>query len=377
MTVPALLPTYAPFPPTMQSAAGEWIHAEDGSRWLDLYGGHCVASTGHCHPKVVEAIAAQAGQLIFYSTAGAMRVRTQAAEALIDFARGAGVASVFFCNSGAEANENALKIAKKLTGRSKLAGFTGGWHGRSLSCLSVTDDPKITTPYADWLPPALRLPFNDLAALDTAPWSELAAVILEPVQSLAGVVAADPAWLTALAAKARAAGTLLILDEIQTGVGRLGQPYAAEVYGVQPDLITSAKGLASGVPIGAVLMREEIAAALKPGDLGSTFGGGPIACAALIATLDVIRSEALMERALVAEARIRAGLTGTAVTAVRGQGLLLGLESPTAAALRAHYLQHRVLVGTSSDPAVLRLMPPLTLTDAAIDLFLDLTRTHA
>ncbi|HJW10002.1 MAG TPA: aminotransferase class III-fold pyridoxal phosphate-dependent enzyme [Holophagaceae bacterium] len=367
-TATALLPTYAPFPFRMVKGSGDRVFDADGGAWLDFYGGHCVCATGHSHPKVVAALAAQAEALLFYSSAGALTVRDEAAERLCAFA---GMDAVFFCNSGAEANENALKIALQLTGRKKLLAFGGGWHGRSLLCLSVTDDPKLTAPFLDFLIPVTRLPFDDLNALEAADLSDIAAVILEPIQSMAGVRAASTPWLQALRSKCDAVGALLVFDEIQTGMGRLGAPFAAHLHGVRPDLLTAAKGLASGVPMGAVLMHAQVASRLKPGDLGSTFGGGPLACAALLATLDVIEDEDLMARALGVAAWLRDALTGSVVESVLGKGLLLGLKTPQAAALKRHLASNHILVGGSSDPEVLRLMPPLMVTESTVQTLID------
>lgn len=361
--VPALLPTYPPFPFILARGEGDQVFDDRGGAWLDFYGGHCVSGTGHGHPAVLEALAAQAKALAFYSAAGDLAIRHEAAARLTAFA---GLASVFFCNSGAEANEHALKVAIQLTGRTRILAFEGAFHGRTLLALSATDEPRLHAPMQGLLAPVTRLPFNDPAALAAADLSDIAAVLVEPIQSMAGVRTAETAWLKALRAKCDAAGALLIFDEVQTGMGRLGAPFAAQAHGVAPDLITAAKALASGVPMGAVLMTEAIARSLKPGDLGSTFGGGPLACAALIATLKVIRDETLMTRAREAEARLRDQLAGTAVRAVRGKGLLLGLETADGAALKAHLFQRRILAGGSKDPAVVRLMPPLTITDAAL-----------
>ncbi|WP_291270312.1 aminotransferase class III-fold pyridoxal phosphate-dependent enzyme [Geothrix sp.] len=363
VSVPALLPTYAPYPFLLIRGEGDRVFDDQGQAWWDFYGGHCVCATGHSHPAVVKAVADQAASLLFYSAAAALPVRDAAAAQITAFA---GMDSVFFCNSGAEANENALKMALLLTGRKKLAAFEGGWHGRTLLALSVTDDPKITAPFADQLVPCLRLPFGDLAALEAADFSDIAGVILEPIQSMAGVKTAAADWFWALRAKCDAAGTLLIFDEVQTGMGRLGTPFAAQFYGARPDLITSAKGLASGVPMGALLMTAAVASRLKGGDLGSTFGGGPLACAALIATLSVIEDEGLMKNATAAAARLRQELKGSVVTEVLGEGLLLGLRSPHAAALKKHLLARRILVGGSGDPTVLRLMPPLNISGEAL-----------
>jgi acetylornithine/N-succinyldiaminopimelate aminotransferase len=214
--------------------------------------------------------------------------------------------------------------------------------------------------------PCLRLPFGDLAALAAADFSEVAGVILEPIQSMAGIKMASGEWFQALRAKCDASGTVLIFDEIQTGMGRMGTPFAAQFYGVRPDIITSAKGLASGVPMGALLMTAAIASRLKGGDLGSTFGGGPLACAALLATVDVIESEGLMANAKAAAARLRQELTGSVVTEVLGEGLLLGLRSAHAAALKKHLMSRNILVGGSGDASVLRLMPPLNVSGEAL-----------
>ncbi|QSQ19511.1 aspartate aminotransferase family protein [Pyxidicoccus parkwayensis] len=364
--LPALLPTYAPYPFPIHRGEEDRVYDDQGRAYLDWYGGHCVCATGHSHPRVAEAVAAQARALLFYSTAAPLPVRDAAAEKLVAFAPEA-MASVFFCNSGAEANENALKIALLLTGRKRLATVDGGWHGRTLLTLSVTDDPKLTEPLADFLVPKKVLPFNDVAALASVDLSDVAALIVEPIQSIAGVRTATVEWLQALRRACDASGTLLIFDEIQTGIGRTGAPFAAQHFGVTPDLMTCAKAMASGVPMGAVLMTEKVARKLKAGDLGSTFGGGPLACAALSATLDIVRDERLMERALHVEAVLRRELEGTVVRRIHGAGLLLGLRvGPRASALRQHLLASGILVGSSHDPEVLRLMPPLVVRDESV-----------
>jgi acetylornithine/N-succinyldiaminopimelate aminotransferase len=365
-----LLSTYVPFPFPLVRGQGDRVFDNAGRDYFDFYGGHCVCSTGHAHPHVVAAIARQAKKLLFYSTAADIPVRQAAAEALIRFANSRGepcLASVFFCNTGSEANENALKLAAKLTGRARFAAFEGGWHGRGMLPLSATDDPKLSEAYVPFLVPCARLKWNDEAQLDAFDFTQVAAVIVEPIQSMAGIRVATPSFITKLREVTAAAGALLILDEVQTGMGRLGQPYAAAKYQVRPDLLTTAKGLASGVPMGALLMAEEIADSLKPGDLGTTFGGSPLACAALLATLEVIEEEGLMARAVVAEVQIRQSLAGSCVADVSGAGLLLGLRVPSrASALKQHLEQKRILVGSSADPEVLRLMPPLNVTDEAI-----------
>ena len=372
--VPALLPTYAPYPFPLVAGRGAEVRDADGGLWLDFYGGHCVAATGHSHPKVAAAVAEQAAKLIFYSAAARLPVRDAAAEALVAFAP-AGIEFVFFCNSGAEANESALKVAAQLTGRGRFAAFKGSFHGRTLLALSVTDSPSLKKGLESFTAPVDFLPFGDAAALASADLSDTAGVIVEPIQSMAGVSTVSAAWLEALADKCHREGALLIFDEVQTGMGRLGQPFAAQFYGVTPDLMTLAKGIASGVPMGALLMSEAVARVLKPGDLGSTFGGGPLACVALLATLNVIRSEGLMQNATKQAGRIRAGIEGTCISEVRGEGLLLGLKAgPRAAALKKYLQEQHILVGGSSDPGVLRLMPPLCVSDAEVDRLLAAIR---
>ena len=366
----ALLPTYAPYPFPVMAGGGEYIVDAADNRWLDFYGGHCVASTGHCHPAVAAAIAAQARKLIFYSAAAQLPVRDAAATALVEFA-GNGMASVFFCNSGAEANESALKIAVKLTGRRKFAAFQGAFHGRTLLALSVTDAPKLRKDFESLLAPADFLPFGDATTLAAADFSDKAAVIVEPIQSMAGVKTADAAWFAALRDKCTQSGALLIFDEVQTGIGRLGAPFAANLYGIEPDIITCAKGMASGVPMGGVLMCAGVASGLSAGDLGSTFGGGPLACAALNATLKIIKDENLMAHASALARHMCVNMHGV-VRKVRGAGLLLGLEAGAQAkVLKAHLFGRRILVGGSDDPAVLRLMPPLNVSMGAVDRLLD------
>lgn len=362
-----LLPTYAPYPFLVTAGRGEHVVDAEGNLYLDFYGGHCVAGTGHCHPVVASAIAAQARELLFYSAAARLPVRDEAAEALVGFGP-KGLASVFFCNSGTEANENALKVAVQLTGRHKFVAFKGSFHGRTLLALSVTDVPELKTHLGPLAAPTEFLPLGDLAALAAVDLSEVAAVIVEPIQSMAGVTTAPAGWFEALRERCRSAGAMLIFDEVQTGMGRLGRAFAAQVYGVTPDLLTLAKSIASGVPMGALLMTPAIAGALKAGDLGSTFGGGPLACAALLATLKVILEERLMENAAAQERHIRAALAGSIVREVRGRGLLLGLKVGKHAGALKKYLQgKRILVGGSSDPEVLRLMPPLNVSDQAVD----------
>lgn len=370
----ALLPVYAQFPVRPVSGRGSWLIDADGNEWLDAYGGHAVSSTGHSHPAVVRAIAEQAEKLLFYSTAVPHPNRELLAERLARLCPDP-LGKVFFCNSGAEANENALHLARKVTGRKAIVSLEGGWHGRTVACLAVTDGAKYEEgAVRAGMPLSRKIPFNHFAGLDRAINPTVAAVILEPVQGMAGALACDPAFLRKIRELCTEHGVLLIYDEVQCGVGRCGAFTAAEAYGVIPDILTMAKGLASGLPIGAVVTTDAVSASIKTGDLGSTFGGGPVPCAAALATLDVIESEGLIANArevgeyLRAEAR---RLCGLAITGVEGRGLLLGLRlNRPAAEVQKALFAKRVITGTAGDPAILRLIPPLGFSRAEADLLL-------
>ena len=367
----AWLPVYYQMPLTVVSGHGSWLVDDRGNLWLDAYGGHAVASTGHCHPHVVQAVKDQAATLIFYSTAIPHRLRERLADRIAERCPG-DLSRVFFCNSGAEANENALGLARKVTGRQRIVSVAGGWHGRTAACLAVTDGAKYEAgARRAGLPLSIKVPFNDAAAMTSAVDREVAAVIVEPVQGLTGARDCSVAFLEAARRACDKAGAALIFDEIQCGVGRLGRFTAAEWYGVTPDIITMAKGLASGVPIGAMVATGAMTSELHVGDLGSTFGGGPVACAAALATLDVIDNEGLLESVAVVSTYLKAG-AGRLRLPVQGHGLLLGLHMPRPAAdVQQALFAHKVLTGTASDPAILRLLPPLSFSIGEADLLLD------
>lgn len=367
-----LLPVYAQMPVRPVRGHGSWLVDADGNKWLDAYGGHAVASTGHCHPHVVQAIAEQAGKLLFYSTAVALEVRERLAGELVKRYPGPG-ARVFFCNSGAETNENALHLARRATGRSGVVAVEGGWHGRTVATLACTDGEK----YQAWaqaagMPLARRVPFDDVAALERTVDDTTAALIVEPVQGLAGARDCSPEFLRAARVVCDRHGAALIFDEIQCGVGRCGAFTAAESYGVVPDAISLAKGLASGLPIGALIVGPRLSGGVKTGDLGSTFGGGPVVCAAALATLEVIDREGLIANAVAIGDRLKRGALALGVHKVQGRGLLLGLHlDRPAAEVQKGLFARRILTGTSGDPRVLRLMPPLTFSAAEADQVLE------
>ena len=357
------LPTYAKPPVALVRGEGATVWDADGTAYLDLYGGHCVALLGHSPPRVAEAIAAQARTLTFYSNAMYSPVRARASERLVGLAP-EGLDRVFWCNSGTEANEAALKLARAVTGRPHVVAMKGAFHGRTLGALATTWGDGYHAPYRAALPETRFVPFGwEGAAAEALAPGDVAAVILEPIQSMAGMAEAPPAYYRALRELCDAHGTLLIFDEVQTGVGRTGRFSYGEHVGVTPDMATLAKSLGAGIAVGATLVSEAIAATVRPGDQGTTFGGGMLAMAAVDATLAQLADDGLMARALALEAAFRDALGALdGVVAVHGRGALLGVEldrpaRPVVAALRD---AHRILVGTSKQPQTLRLLHPLT-----------------
>ena len=344
---------------------GLGVHLENaaGRRVLDLYGGHAVAALGYGHRDLSETLARQSRQLVFQTNALPLKVRDEAAEKLAAFGP-PGLGRVFFVNSGAEANENALRLALKVTGRTKVVAMEHSFHGRTAAAGAVTYGAAKTwygfprTPFD-----VQFVPRNDLDGLAAAVDSSTAAVIIEPVQGLAGAFDFAPEFMHASRAACDRAGALLIIDEVQTGMGRLGAPFGAQLFGVRPDLLTVAKGLGGGFPCGAVLLPHTIAADLKPGALGTTFGGGPMACAAINTVIDVIERDDLLANVRTVSAAMRASCCVGPVESIQGLGFLLGLRTRgKAAAVRDALLARDILVGTSADPHMLRLLPPLILS---------------
>ena len=370
-----LAPVFAQYPLEVVSAQGVWLTNNRGERVLDLYGGHAVAALGYGHPAWTAALARQAQLCQFQSNAVAMAVRTRAAERLVRFAQ-LPDARVFLVNSGAEANENALKIALRTTSRRHVAAIEGGFHGRTAAAGAVTWGAQ-----AKWygFPRApfdvSFLPRGAVSAIRARVTRRTAAVIVEPVQGLAGAVDLGADYLAALRRRCDEVGALLIFDEVQCGMGRTGQPFAANLHGVVPDLLTTAKALGNGFPCAALLMRPRLSAQLPVESLGTTFGGGPMACAAIEAVLDAIESQGLLERVRHLGALIRASCIVGPVRAHQGAGLLVGLRTTRPAReVQAELLECGILAGTSSDPHVLRLLPPFILEDEHVELLRDALR---
>ncbi|HEY8257700.1 MAG TPA: aminotransferase class III-fold pyridoxal phosphate-dependent enzyme [Gemmatimonadales bacterium] len=368
---PALLPVYAQMPVRPVRGHGSWLVDEEGAEWLDAYGGHAVAATGHSHPDVVRAIAEQASALLFYSTAVPLPQREALAERLAAWCPDP-LGRVFLCNSGAEANENALHLARRHTGRQLVVSVRGGWHGRTAATLACTDGARYEeAARRAGIPLSRKVPFDDVAALDAAVDETVAAVLVEPVQGFAGARDCSPAFLAAARRVCTERGAVLLFDEVQCGVGRCGAFSAAEAFGVTPDALTFAKGLAGGLPIGAVVASPMLTDSLALGDLGSTFGGGPVPCAAALANLDVIEREHLIANAVAVGEHLSRGARGLGVPRVTGRGLLLGLHvGRPASEIQQALFGKRILTGTSTDPRVLRLLPPLSFSHTEADLLL-------
>jgi acetylornithine/N-succinyldiaminopimelate aminotransferase len=366
------IPSYAQIPVVAVRGEGCRVFDEQGVSYLDYWGGHAVALTGHCHPRVVAAVREQAGKLLFYSNVVFNDVRARALSRFSSVMP-KGMSRAFLCNSGSEANEAAIKTARRTTGRREVISMLGGFHGRTMGSLSATPLGHYLADYAPGVPDHTFVPFGDLAALRAAVSSKTAAVMFEPIQSMGGMGTASDDYVRGVRSICDAAGALLIFDEIQTGLGRTGVMWYGDAAGVVPDIIAVAKGLGSGVPIGAMLAKDEIVAKVKEGDHGTTFGGGPLACAAMDATLAVIVEERLAENAARRGRQIADGARAIrGVAGIRGRGLLLGikLDREAKGVVKALRERHRVLAGTTSDANVLRILPPLVLGDAEVAEFL-------
>ena len=367
------LATYKKMPIAAERGEGVWIYTSEGDKYLDLYGGHAVAGTGHCHPHVVEAIKSQADNLIFYSNLVYSNARARAAEKLVSIAPKP-LTKTFFCNSGTEANENAMRMARMFTGREKIITFSGGFHGRTADAISATFLGKYREIGKPNVPGHLEAEFGNIDSVRELADDTVAAIMIEPIQSMAGVSMAQRDFYRALRTLCNERGIVLIYDEVQTGVGRTGQWFFAGSEagdGVVPDIVTLAKALGSGVPVGACLVTDAISSRIKENDLGTTFGGGMLAMAAVTATLEAIENDGMLENVRRVEAYLRKRLREVqGVVAVRGLGFLLGIEfEENAAAVHKRLLDRKIITGTSSNPKVLRLLPPLCLTETHVDEF--------
>src|SRR5260370_798233 len=363
---------FAQYPIEVAHGDGVWLHARDGRKVLDFYGGHAVAGLGYGHPRWLAALERQARQMAFQTNALPMVIRQRAAARLAKFV-GLGLDTAFWINSGAEANENALKLAFKITGRGKAValeqrfhartaparpgtwGALGKWYGFPRSPFDVTFAPR-----------------DNPAAVERIVDADTAAVIVEPVQGVGGAYDVGKPMLQALRQRCDDVGALLIFDEVQCGTGRTGAPFAANYYGVTPDIITAAKALGNGFPVSALVMSSRVADQLKYDDLGTTFGGGPMACAVAEAVIDTIESESLLANVREVSTYIRSNCITGPVTGTQGLGFLLGLKtSRPAKDVQAALMEKNILTGTSGDPNMLRLLPAYILNKGHVDRLCD------
>lgn len=350
---------------------GCYVYDKTGTPYLDLYGGHAVISIGHSHPHYVEKIAQQLSQIGFYSNSVQNSLQPQLAEKLGKVS-GCEIYNLFLCNSGAEANENALKLASFETAKTKVIAFKKAFHGRTSAAVNVTDKDKIKAP----LNKRFEAEFHEWNHIETVAASlakgNVCAVIIEGIQGIGGIHIPAPSFLKKLQALCKKHDAILILDEVQSGYGRSGQFFAFQHAGIQPDLITIAKGMGNGFPLGGVLIHPRFKA--KYGLLGSTFGGNHLACAAGLAVLEVIEQENLLEHAATLGTYFIQQLQQIeSVKAVRGQGLMIGLEldCPIAALRKELLYQEHIFTGSSSNPNVMRLLPPLNVQQHQVDYFID------
>ena len=367
-----LAQVFAQYPIEIAHGDGVWLHARDGRKILDFYGGHAVAGLGYGHPRWLAALDRQARQMTFQTNALPMHIRERAAARLAKFA-GLGLDTVFWVNSGAEANENALKLAFKLSGRGKIVALEHSFHGRTAAAGAVTFGALEKWYGFPRTPFDVRFAARDNpAAAQGLIDRDTAAVIVEPVQGLGGAYGIGTRMLQTLRRCCDEVGALLIFDEVQCGVGRTGAPFAANLYGVTPDLLTTAKALGNGFPVAALLLSRRVASQLKYDDMGTTFGGGPMACAVAEAVIDVIESEGLLASVREVSAYIRSNCIIGPVREVQGEGFLLGLRtSRPAKEVQAALLAQNILTGTSSDPHILRLLPAYILNESHVDQLCD------
>ena len=362
----AVLPTYARADVTIVRGEGARVWDAEGREYLDFGGGIAVVGLGHRHPAVTDAAHAQLDRLWHASNLYWTEPMLRLAGLLSDRVGGA---QAFFCNSGAEANEAALKVARKATGRTGIVALEGGFHGRTLGALSATGQPAKWEGFGPLVPGMTFARPNDVESLEAAvtPGGDLAAIFVEPVLGEGGVVPLEEGFVRAAAEIAREVGALLCVDEVQAGLGRTGTFFAYEQLGIEPDLVTLAKGLANGLPIGALLVRDGVARAIGPGDHGSTFGGNPVACAAACVVVEATDEE-LLANVVARGDQLASGLAGVAgVREVRGRGLLLAgvLDGDAPAVVDA--CRERGLLVLTAGSDVLRLLPPLVITEAEAD----------
>ena len=371
-----VMPTYGRLPVTFERGEGAWLWDSEGNQYLDALGGLAVSVLGHSHPKVAETIARQGATLIHTSNLYGIESQLVLAEKLAALS---GMTNMFFGNSGAEANEAAFKIARKFGHSKKIDApetlvADGSFHGRTLAALSATGNPKIQVGFEPLVPGFTRIPFNDLDAVKIAinDRSNVVAVMVEPIQGEGGIVVPGDDYLTGIRALCDEHGLLMILDEIQTGMGRTGDWFACQHFDVMPDVMTLAKGLANGIPIGVCLARGDAANVLSPGTHGSTFGGNPFSCSVANTVLQVIEEEGLLEHAARMGERLRQNIESgmfapERVVEIRGRGMMMGIEMDSPCTeLVSMALERGLLVNVTAE-RVIRMLPPLNLSEDEVD----------
>lgn len=364
----ALFPNYKRWELEIVEGKGTKVIDANGTEYLDFVSGIAVCNLGHCHPAVVEAVQAQLQKLWHVSNLFENSLQEEVASLLVANSDGQ---RVFFCNSGAEANEAAIKLARKYTGKSKILTFHQSFHGRTFATMTATGQEKIHSGFGPLLPTFAYLPFNDAAALEQAMDHEVAAVMVEAVQGEGGVTPAQAEFLQAAEKLCKQYGALLIIDEVQTGIGRTGKAFAYQHYGISPDIITVAKGLGNGIPVGALVGKEELADTLSAGTHGTTFGGNMIAMSAAKAVLENVMQpeflENVTEKATYFMELLQETTSLPVVKEVRGKGLIIGIECNTEAAPFVTELQKKGLLVLVAGPNVVRLLPPLTVTKEELE----------
>jgi acetylornithine/N-succinyldiaminopimelate aminotransferase len=369
-----LFPTYQRWEVEPQSAKGAYITAVDGKEYLDFTSGIGVCNLGHCPPQVEKAVEEQLKKYWHVSNLFPQSIQETAAKLLAD---AAGLDKVFFANSGAEANEGAIKLARKATGRSKVISFTQSFHGRTFGSMAATGQDKIKQGFGPMLETFVHLPYNDADLFLKEIGEDIAAVILEVIQGEGGIHVANQEYLKIVEKACKENGALLIIDEIQTGIGRTGKPFAFQHFQLEPDIITVAKGLGNGFPIGAVVGKEELIEAFGPGSHGSTFGGNPIAVAAAAATMKTIFSEPFLEESSqignylfqqLEEKVVK--LAG--VNEIRGLGLMIGIEISGNVPEILSDLRTKGFIALPAGANVIRLLPPLNISKSEADLAISL-----
>jgi acetylornithine/N-succinyldiaminopimelate aminotransferase len=368
-----VIPNYRRYPVSLVRGEGSWIWDAEGNRYLDFFPGWGCNLLGHCPPRVVDAVREQVGQLIHVPNTWYMEAQGALAEALAERSFGG---QSFFCNSGAEANEAAIKLARAFgheKGRFKIITMEGGFHGRTYAALTATAQPKYHVGFEPMVPGFAYVPYDDLAAVARAIDKETAAVLVEPIQGEGGINVPSSGYLAGLRTLCDERGVLLMLDEVQTGMGRTGEWFAYQHEGIEPDVLTCAKALAGGIAAGVMMARPSVAAVLKPGMHASTFGGNPIACRAALAAIETIEADGLLERgAAIGErfreqfAAIRAEMP-TLVREIRIKGTMIGLDLTfDATEIVAACMKRRLLINATHGH-VIRMLPALTITDEQID----------